>query len=154
MWTVIFLHAKGVINQASSSLSPDTPSNDPTHPTPIHSTSSFLSQHAHTLVTPTTHKAAQAHEFLSGICIFVLCLFTCVCTCKSIRAASVFDDDDCMPSQAGPATVPCHKSKNINMLSLQQGASHQGNNSARHTHIQSAKTHRLKGTSKTSRLKL
>lgn len=30
-------------------------------------------------------------------------------------------------------TVPCRKTENINMLSLQQGASHQENNAARHT---------------------
>lgn len=60
---------------------------------------------------------------------------------------------DVLTVQASPATVLCHKAENINMLSLQQGASHQGNNSDRHTRTQSAKTHRLKSTSKTSHLK-
>lgn len=35
----------------------------------------------------------------------------------------------CLP----PATVPCHKTENINMLSLQRGARHQGNSTDRQT---------------------
>ncbi|TNN64042.1 hypothetical protein EYF80_025765 [Liparis tanakae] len=40
----------------------------------------------------------------------------------------------CTRSGTRPATVPCHKTENINMLSLQQGASHPGETTRPDTH--------------------
>ena len=68
-----------------------------------------------------------------GLYVYVwhICISASVCTLSVGDALRVCMDMHAV--QASPVTVPCHKTENINMLSLQQGASHQGNNSARRT---------------------
>lgn len=89
--------------------------------------------------TPATHKAGQVSDIFASLYRSVyICvrLHLCLCfepvlwlwqwACAGLCA--------CMCMHAAQATgCDGHKTENINMLSLQQGASHQGNNSARHT---------------------
>lgn len=104
------------------------PSIYPTCLPPTYSTSWFLIQHAHTLPLQQSTKQARL------ICVCLTYLHLCFCLhfergwCASCRVCM-----DMHAVQASSVTVPCHKTENINMLSLQQGASHQGNNSARRT---------------------
>lgn len=82
---------------------------------------------------PTRCHSNNNPQSRPGVCVYTD-IFASVCACLHQSVLMSLCERTCVQSRTVLSeTVPCHKTENINMLSLQQGASHQENNSARHT---------------------